>query len=695
MRAFLASFALLAHLSHAVPLPEELVRPAFVAGELERVTCRALEAEAQKGGSTLVTVEVSNRGNTACEPVLFRCEWKDAKGIAQTAEVARVPYPRVARIGRLAPPTGKQEYVLQLPAKEVKGLRVAVVEALFSDAKERAAPPVRVGRIEHGQGTLNEQPVARSSITLENELDHVVDVVLRAHCTAPKDADVLLTATIGPRGKGAFDVLAMPFQIEWRDPLQYWPGADVARVELVDWSARLAPDREAARALLEPAWTRWLRLADAGGAFGGRYEYGLESAYLPEPKRLRGRFTVSSSGRVSGEGTKAKDGDMGLGGIEKLVLFAHRPSFEELLAKNELELLAPGLVALRGPGFGEVRAAPGAAHAWVPGAGDSAARHLESDDAVVRVNAQGVIDAFGTVSEPAWNRLETKPLLGGYVVTAKHNPTGTERTEFGYALLGDRVYPCSFREERIDAWGKRIGLETCRLDAIAPEADAGGVAPAAPMGPGVEGLRAAWSALYRHGARAVELSARFRATNPATDGTWLGVRKVEGKLVLRGFRGFSVATPMWESPEVIVDGKFDASTASALGFAVIDRIVMWAGRDPAAFPAFDEQFRGATITRDAEREFYRSDAGSVRGVLVEGGKITRLVLRGGAERVCTWSATPQGLVATKLETSGEVLEARWSEVAKGLWLPVEFQFRGVFGRDWGPETLKLESVQAK
>lgn len=695
MLAFLASLVLSTTAHPAPPPTEELARPAFVAEALDVLSCRTLDLEPQKSGATIFTVEVSSRADSACEPTLFRCEWKDAKGVAQTLEVARVPLPRVARVGRMVPPRGKQTYSLQLPVKEVKSLRVGVVEALFSDAKPRSAAPVRAGRIEHGRGTLNEQPVASSTIALENDLDHVVDVVLRAHFTAPKDGDALLTATIGPRGSGSFDVLAMPFLLEWRDPLQYWPGADVARVEVVDWSARLAPERDAARALLEPAWTRWFRLADAGGAFGGRFEYGLENAYLPEPKRTNGRFTVSSTGTVSGEGTKAKDGDKGLGGIEKLVQFTNRPSFEDLVAKNELELLAPGLVALRGPGFAGLRGAPRAPHAWVPGANEASSRHLEPEDVVVRVDARGFVDALGTTSDPLWYRLETKPLLGGYVVTAKRTTPGTEVTEFGHVVLGDRVYPSSLREVHYDALGKVIGLETCRLDSLAPEAEPSAAAPSPPKGPGVEGLRAAWGALYRHGGRTVELSARVRATNPGTDGTWLGVRKVEGRLALHGFRGLSVNSAMWDDPEVVVDGKFDASTANGLGFAIVDRIVLWAGRDPAAFPAFEEQFLGATITRDAERDFYRSDTGSVRGVLVEGGKITRLVLRGGYERTITWSPTPQGLVATRVVTGTEVLEAKWSEVAKGYWFPTELELRGTFGPEWGPETLKFEAVQVK
>lgn len=675
--------------SHA----EGLQAPAFATGELGSLVCKTSNVKSFPSGTTVFGVDVTNGGELACEPMVFRCEWKDGKGKPVVVEVARAPLPRVSRLGRPVPARGKETYVLQIATGEPKQLRVSVVEALFSDARRAERPPVRVGRIEHGRAELHDAHVSSSTIELANELPHVVDVVLRARCTAPKDATVLFTATIGVMGAGKIDLLAMPLALEWNEPSQYYPGAEIAALELVDWSARVGSTREAARALLEPAYTRWVRHTSDTPAIEARYRAQRESVYDEAPSSASGGLTVSSSGRIAAKPSTTVGNALVNGQFDDLFAWMRRPSFEELLAKHELELVAPGLVALHGPGFGRLTGGTGDLRPFVIGREGS--RAPVANAPTVRISAEGRIVAYGTLWDPDATRVESRTIGGGWVVAVERNAQETNVTQYVHQLVGDTVVPVSRRNVARDALGKVLIDESCRLEDVVIGGKDERAAGVPPSGPDADALRAHWGRLHRYGASTVELDARFTVATPGTDFVWHGQRKLEGRVELGGFRGFLRGGRCWERSTVKLDGKLAPSTAASLKDAFIDRFVLWAGRDPAGLEAFDEQFRGARITRDPARELYRVDSGPIEAVLVDGGRIASLRFRAGYERKYAWRETPVGLVATRVQTGEEVLEASWSEVAKGRWLPTEFEFRKVFGPDWGPETIRLTSVQVR
>lgn len=94
---------------------------------------------------------------------------------------------------------------------------------------------------------------------------------------------------------------------------------------------------------------------------------------------------------------------------------------------------------------------------------------------------------------------------------------------------------------------------------------------------------------------------------------------------------------------------------------------------------------GATRTRSATVRSKRCGSRAATSSLV-----TKL----GLERKLTWEAGDR-LLPERIDTGEESITARWHEVGKGLWLPVDIEFRRVFGRDWGPDTLRLAAVRAR
>ena len=80
-----------AALAQSVPVP------AFREGNLAAIACRASNVKSDAMGTTRLQVEVDNRSDHAFEPTVFALRWTDAAGQECTAEVSRVPLPRVRR----------------------------------------------------------------------------------------------------------------------------------------------------------------------------------------------------------------------------------------------------------------------------------------------------------------------------------------------------------------------------------------------------------------------------------------------------------------------------------------------------------------------------------------------------------------------------------------------------------------------
>jgi hypothetical protein len=67
-------------------------------------------------------------------------------------------------------------------------------------------------------------------------------------------------------------------------------------------------------------------------------------------------------------------------------------------------------------------------------------------------------------------------------------------------------------------------------------------------------------------------------------------------------------------------------------------------------------------------------------------------MKGGVTRRFTWSKVGKHWVATRVQTGDEDLTVKFAPAGDGL-VPVEMEFRAVFGKDWGPETVRLTNVR--
>lgn len=663
---------------------QELSTATFSTGSLDKLACRVVRSAPTAIGTTLVQIEMKNRGESTAEPTVFRCEWKQGNAAA-TALVARVPFPRVSRIGRAARSQGAELYWLQIATTDPAGLKVAVAEALFSDATPLAKHGVEVGAMKKGQGQLLDQRVPTTSVPLRNARPCVLDVVLRARFSAPRDTEALLVATIPAAGSAEPLFTRLPLALCWHGEMPYYPGATLESVEVVDWSARLVPDPAPAKALFERAYRAWQPAGTGGATLRGRFTARRESVWDKEPTHAEGTFTCDANGVVTV--AEAASGAKGAGAreVEAVLEDLFRQPIEKVLRDNVIELVAPGLLAVRGPGWDVSRPA---ATAGAPGSTpDSCPVH--------RVDDEGRFAASGTFERPDGELWRTRPEAGGYLVWGRHDASGLVTTEFEHRRIADLSVPVLRRHIARDAQGKVLIREECRLSDIAVGESAGAAAaPAAPpAGDGAVALRALWERIYRYPDTPSELTARFQVTTPGTDMVWAGMRKVEGVLELHGFAGFRWDRTGWSGARVVSTGRIGEETQAVLRSALVDRLVMWAGRDPCAFPAFDALFRGATIRTVEARGAFEIDSGPVREVRCEGGAIRSLHMRSGLVRRFTWKELGKQLVPEKIETGEETITARWQEVGKGVLLPVDIEFRRVFGREWGPESLKLTAVR--
>jgi hypothetical protein len=79
---------------------------------------------------------------------------------------------------------------------------------------------------------------------------------------------------------------------------------------------------------------------------------------------------------------------------------------------------------------------------------------------------------------------------------------------------------------------------------------------------------------------------------------------------------------------------------------------------------------------------------------VREGRVAELLLQGRTPRRLTWTKLGAAMVVTRLQTGVEDLNSRCAGV-DGALLSVEFDFKVVFGAEWGPEHIRLGDAALK
>ena len=213
-----------------------------------------------------------------------------------------------------------------------------------------------------------------------------------------------------------------------------------------------------------------------------------------------------------------------------------------------------------------------------------------------------------------------------------------------------------------------------------------------PTGELADELATVWDVFYRYPDPEVQITGAYRARNAGNDGVWGGVRDVKGDFDLAAFRG-----GFWRDAAVGFSGKARGDDQRAvLENAVLDRILMWSGRDLCRAAPFAEAFAGARLERDGD--WITATGAAVQAVRLQGSRIAAIRDGRGVEVSYKWAEVAGQWVPTESSRGIERVAVEWKRVAGGWIWPAKVEFSDVFTREgysWGPESLEFSKVEVK
>jgi hypothetical protein len=658
--------------------------PEFVAGELTDLACSVSRVGGTSEYAAWLVVEVRNRGAAAAEPLAFRIELPAAQrgAPARVETFQRTLQPRTRRFGRPVPAGAAESYWISTSLLGKRGqYRVTVEAACWHRGSRVEAPALVSGVPEQVQRSSMAGTFPVTLVQLENPFDHDVDALFLVTLKQPLDAVELYGVRVPARGRRAWEITTRPppsAYVEDGTP----PGCAMkaVRFELVDWCLAAPADPAAGTALFAPAYAAWQGWAPPFPEVTGSFTYTerirrLNSEEYDE-REVGGRFTLHERGGVTVEiqrGQGANPEPWIAAAFDDL----RRKDLAALQKSNVLTDLGSGCVALRGPGFRE----PSSSGARVAGGSESAGAGAGP---WYRVEGGRIVaSGEGERLQEVW---ETRELGRGYVVVSRRSPDRSNVETIAYGELDGRIVPRAW-VQLFQPGGNLHSRRELVLSELAIDArDA--VRPAPPVGPGAEALRAAWEQGYRYPTAPLEITGEVEVVTPGTDLVWLGRKRVEGRVTMRGL-GRSC-----RELELEVAGDAGPETQRALAGVLYDRLLLWYGRDPNDRQDFNAWFQGATIAAPNAQGEYRVANGPVEAVVVSEGRIAALVLHGGMRRTFGYARSGDRQAATAIATGEELVRITLAEV-DGHLVPVKLRFERVFGRDWGPETITFRNLRIR
>lgn len=681
-------------LSMLLALPaQDPTAPRFVTGDAAALVCRAVGSKAGADRLQLLTVEVSNPGPVAAEPLVFELRAPGKKGEAPPAEVfERARLPHFARHGRPVPAGGKQSYpVPTWSGAKPAAIRVQVTGASFVERGELSRPRIEFGTPQQVQRESLVGTFPVTQVTLRNPLVQELDVLLLVKFEQPKDC----TELVGVRlpASGAVDVLlaTRPGRTVWVDPLMQAPASAVKATtfEVVDWCAvGTAPGEEAIQALREAyeAWYRWpeadLELAGDFGFQERRLKINTTDQY--EDLRVGGRFTVDKVGKVGIEIREGAGANASLL-LRDVLSNLRRPDFAALAKQNRLAPVTAQRVALHGPG-------------WRLGDEDAGRHRVDGAQQAVDVPdlevQQGRIVSGG---QGAGERTQWEwQLLGAAAVVSRRFANSTD-TRFSYASLDGRIVPTSaVRRVQFGASPfsvEELTLTDLRFVGVVP------IAPVPPTGEGAAALRTLWEASWHVPVEPIVVEAKF-AVQCGNDGVWRGTKKLSGTIVMEGL-GRSM-----RGSDVRFDGALAHEDEVQLAAMLRDRLGIWIARDFNDRAPFDEFFRGSSIAAPDAAGVFVVERGPVASVSTANGLVRGMQSREGGAIAYTYTRIGDRQVVTRIDqkVGGERAPAaqRWEANVQLAWqvvgehvLPAKMVFERIFGRDWGPESITFRDPRVR
>lgn len=660
---------------------------AFVPGRTSDLSCEVVKQE-EENGFVRVAVEVRNKSASRCEPLVFslKVSPKQKKAFEPFSKmIARARFPYAYRHGRSIPPGGKERYELQVGAASAGKIEASVVQANWFTGEVPPKPSISIGAFRQvDQPVQAGGSVAATAVTLENPLPHAVDLVFRAVYKAPTDCVALVGVRLMANAKRDWVIGDIRGDLSYEDAVPYRE-SKVAKLDLVDWCFVGAGDPKDAESLLRPAYDAWVRWPEPRPTLRGAFEYRLDA--MDATLEGSGRFRIAADGEVTVElvtaskaaSTVERDAKKA---IEKAFADLRRLPFDEVARLNRLSVVGGETVEIDGPGFREK-----------PRDGYDLATTGSDERFVENVTArEGRIVCDGTRDDLEVDEWITQPMEQGYVVVRRAAIDSNWSERYSYGAIAGLVVPLR-HVDRIDMPGGGLMRQTSvSFSDIAFDDETASRPPRAPVqGAAAADLKAAWESGFRYPESRRDLRCKFEVRTPGTDHMWAGAKTFAGTLKLGGFRGFLMMGDGWLRAEIDPQGSFSEDLRRTLTYTLSDRLILWMGRDFNGRPPFDEAFAGATIESKVPGVFSINDS-TYRTISLTEGRVTKITFADGRSRNLTWSKVGKEMVVTRVQTDGEDLLAKFSWIGDRA-VPVELEFRTVFGKDWGPEKFVFKDVK--
>lgn len=668
--------------------------PKFTTGDVGALETRVVGVRPVDGALQVLSVEVTNKGASAAEPLQFRVELPAKKpDPPQVAIFERAQLPHVARYGRPVPAGGKQTYFVPtlLPGKKGQ-FAVRVVAASFVEDGAVARPAVKMGKPEQVQRESLAGTFPVTQVAMTNPLDLPIDVLMLVTFEQPKDRIDLVGVRLEARATQNVVFARIPGPDAYIDPTMDAPGRAMKATafEVVDWCLVGSQPEGSIADRLRPAYDAWYRWPEAEAAVGGDFVFREQRLRLDRQGTfddflIKGRFTVSAAGDTKVEMLEGKGANASFL-IRAAIANVRRPDFATLTKDNRLGLVTDDRISLLGPGWNTMERDRGSHSSG------GAVKAEECPDLQVR-GERIVGDGMGGGERTAW---EWQTIDGRAVVVRRVAPHLD--TRFSYAVVDGRVVPTGVSQRNTPGGtlvaASELSLSNLRFEGIAP------IPPQLPTGPGAAALRALWDAAFRLPTQPIVIEAKFAITM-GNDGVWRGRKKLSGSIVMTGI-GRNL-----RASDITFDGGLAREDQIEFGALLRDRLLMWYGSDFNDRAPFDEFFARATIGAPEADGSFVIDGCQYDRVHTSGGLVRGMRGKGGAGGVkYTWSKVADRQVVTRIDAAigGPETPAamRWEATTTVVLapvgeylLPAKISFEHAFGRDWEPETIVFKDVRVR
>lgn len=687
--------------------------PTFVEGDPGRLKCKIVKVEARQNHQVL-TIEVRNRSDAFAEPLRFSVTGRkpkrgDEKTIGRdTFDRARMPL--VARFGEGIPPGKSRRFRVHTRVPKQRGLKVAVEIASFfepeGDVSELQRPKVENLTAARGRNDFTGLTHDIAQFEVVNPFDRTADIWLLATFDRPVDEVALLayrveagetrTVRLGSRAPLAgFDDSGNAFGTD----------VEIEKLEVVDWLQIGDANTDAARrAFLEalgsmatwPGSLEEVRASFTSKERGPDLQSGdplklqtKGTIFVGRDRKVRVEFDPPSAKRVTALERAGKGLSQDTEWIARLATrYLRWPPISRVKDVGEVVWMTPDSVLLRGIPLRPDNAGPPPLKRADPY--DSVFPRFGLRDGRIS------FDGYGSYTPNDWQwkteKLGKEWVVGERVYDVPHFTRQTVETweygrEGGLPIL--KSYRHLIRTGDAPYSDQVLEFSDWEFSFADNGAEEESTTAKAPTGPGAGELEQAWNRLRQLEVSDREWSADVRIVNNGSDASWQGFDRFDAGLNGRG---------LGRSPDNLVldmRGRCSSDVESALGDLYLDRVRLWFTNDLQTKGSFETFFDGATIAKPSTKGWFDISDHRAKRLRVVDGLVREVEWSTGQRQRFHYGDVDGVQMITRIERqlgSSQELLASFS-IIDGKLIPTRFEFRAIFGDDWGPEIYTLSSFK--